>query len=106
MRLSGQEISITYGPLRGQRICLMISFGKCVIEAEREPSDAIVLCPAFFRLFATMYAHRPPLPSCSNIYSSSWASMTVFFHLRAGTWRLNRMSISRYERPFISGTKK
>lgn len=43
MRLSGREIAITYGPLRGQRICLMISFGKCVIEAEREPSNAIVL---------------------------------------------------------------
>jgi len=41
----------------------------------------------------------------ASIYSSSCTSMTVFFHLRAWTLRLNRMSISRYDRCFISGSQ-
>ena len=43
--------------------------------------------------------HTPSI----SAYSSSCISTTVFFHWRAGTLRLNKMSISRYERPFISG---
>lgn len=30
-----------------------------------------------------------------RFYSSSLTSIVVFFHLRAGMWRLNMMSISR-----------
>jgi len=39
-------------------------------------------------------------------YSSSLMLMSVFFHWRAGMWRVNMMSISRYDRPFISGRQK
>src|SRR5690349_16216002 len=41
--------------------------------------------------------------SKKKIYSSSLISTIVFFHLRAGTRRLKRISISRKERCFISG---
>lgn len=58
---------------------------------------------------ASFVAGYPLVPNAqykSRVYSSSLTSISVFFHWRAGMWRLNMMSISRYDRPFISGRQK
>lgn len=82
-------------------------------------SDMILTLQLILKIISRKYLVRnsslPPIPAQAvplrllqtaiSLYSSSLISTTVSFHLRAGTRRWNKMSISRKDLCFISGTQ-